>query len=126
MTETVPGPTAALLDVWARVALFAAILVVILGGVLASIPVLVLAAVLFGAAIMLGVRSARAMAREKNAGYSTIYDVPGFALRDARTKQLLRAADTEPVGGGRRSILRAMFTVKPGTVLAKRLEEERD
>jgi len=131
VTETVPGPTAALLDVWARVAWLAGILLVVVWVVLASVgslavvPVGVLAAAAVVAAIALGVRSSRVLRLEKDAGYSTMFDFAGFALRDARTKQLLRAADVAPDSAGRRSVLRSMLTVKPGTVLAKRIEEER-
>jgi hypothetical protein len=73
------------------------------------------------------VRSSRAATIERAAGYSTMYDFEGYELRDPRTLELLRAADVRPTGTMRRSLFRAMLTVKPGTLLAKRLEEdERD
>ena len=42
----------------------------------------------------------------------------------ARTLEVLRASDVRPTGTIRRSLFRSMLTVKPGTLLAKRLEED--
>ena len=69
-------------------------------------------------------RSLSTAKRERAAGYSTMYDFRGFALRDPRTREVIRAADVAPTGTVRRSLFRAMLTVKPGTLLAKRLEED--
>lgn len=132
MNDVVPGPSAAMFDVWGRVAWLGTVVLIVVwvalaaSGSIAVIPVGVLGAAAIVAAIALGVRSSRVLVLEKAAGYSTIFDFAGFALRDARTKQLLRAADVAPERSGRRSVLRSMLTVKPGTVLAKRLEEEKD
>lgn len=130
MSDPIPGPSAALLDVWGRVAWLVGVVLLVVWVVLASqgslaiIPVGVLVAAAIGGAIALGVRSSRAVRLEKDAGYSTLFDFAGYELRDARTKQLLRAADVMPAAAGRRSIFRSMLSVKPGTVLAKRLEED--
>ena len=121
---TVAGPTAAQFDVWGRVVGVAAVLLGVLALVLRSIPVGVAATAVLGAAVALLVGSSRALASEKAAGYSTLYDFAGFELRHPRTKELLRAADVAPETVGRRSVLRSMMTVKPGTVLAKRLEDD--
>jgi hypothetical protein len=53
-----------------------------------------------------------------------MFDFAGYELRDPRTRQLLRGADVKPTGVMRRSLLGSMLTVKPGTLLAKRLEED--
>lgn len=128
--DPVPGPTAAQYDVWSRVAWLAVAILIIVWvalastGSLAVVPVGVVALAGIASAIGLGVRSARVVRREKAAGYSTLFDFAGFALRHPRTKQLLRPADVEPENLGRRSVLLSMLTVKPGTVLAKRLEDD--
>ena len=125
-----PGPTAAQWDVWGRLAWLAGVLLIVVwvalvsAGSIAVVAVGVLAAAAIVAAIWLGVRSSRVVRFENGAGYSTLFDFAGFELRHPRTKQLLRAADVEPDNAGRRSVLRAMLSVKPGTVLAKRLEED--
>ena len=125
-----PGPTAAQWDVWSRLAWLAGAILIVVWALLASagslalIPVGILTAGAIASAIGLGVRSTRVVRLEKAAGYSTLFDFAGFALRHPRTKELLRPADTEPDSTGRRSVLRSMLSVKPGTVLAKRLEED--
>jgi len=125
--ELVTGATAAQLDVRSRLAGLTAI---VLGVVAVAQPSpwnLVIGAVsiaLLVTAIALAVSSSRTAAREREAGYSTLFDFAGFALRHPRTKQLLRAADAAPASPGRRSVFRSMLSVKPGTVLAKRLEED--
>ena len=125
-----PGPTAAQWDVWGRLAWLAGVLLIVVwvalfsAGSIAVVAVGVLAAAAIVAAIWLGVRSSRVVRLEKAAGYSTLFDFAGFELRHPRTKQLLRDADAEPESAGRRSVLRAMLSVKPGTVLAKRLDGE--
>ena len=130
MTDPIPGPSAAMLDVWGRVAWLVGVVLLVVWVVLASIgslaliPVGVLAVAAIAGAIFLGLRSSRIVRLEKDAGYSTLFDFAGFELRDARTKQLLRAADVKPEFTGRRSLFRSMLSVKPGTVLAKRLEED--
>jgi len=117
-------------DVWGRVAWFASVLLMIPWVALASVgsiavvPVGVVVAAAIASGIALGARSSRVVRLEKAAGYSTLFDFAGFALRHPRSKQLLRAADVAPENLGRRSALRSMLTVKPGTVLAKRLEDD--
>lgn len=125
-----PGPTAAQWDVWSRLAWLAAVILIVVWAMLASagsialVPVGGVAVAAIASAIGLGVHSTRVVRLEKAAGYSTLFDFAGFALRHPRTKELLRAADTDPDSTGRRSVLRSMLSVKPGTVLAKRLEED--
>lgn len=123
----VPGRTAAELDVAGRVAWVAALVLGVVALFLAPPASLVLAGLSLAAivtALVLGLRSSRVVKREKDAGYSTVFDFAGYELRHPRTKQLLRAADIAPESAGRRSVLRSMLTVKPGTVLAKRLEDD--
>lgn len=50
-----------------------------------------------------------------------MFDFAGYELRDPRTLEVLRASDVRPTGTIRRSLFRSMLTVKPGTLLAKRL-----
>ncbi len=78
----------------------------------------------FIASLMIGARVSRAIMREREAGYSTVYDFAGFELRDPRTLEVLRARDIPPVEPGSRSLALGIFGVKPGTVLAKRLGDE--
>jgi len=123
----VPGRTAAELDVWGRVAWVAALVLGVVALFLAPPASLVLAGLSLAAivaALVLGLRSSRTVKLEKDAGYSTLFDFAGYELRHPRTKELLRAAEAAPAALGRRSVLRSMLTVKPGTVLAKRLEDE--
>lgn len=123
----VPGRTAAEFDVWGRVAWILAVLLGVVALFLTAPASLVLAGASLAAivaAILLGVQSSRVARREKDAGYSTLFDFAGYELRHPRTKQLLRAADVAPASMGRRSVLRSMLTVKPGTVLARRLEDD--
>lgn len=123
----VPGRTAAEFDLAGR---FAWLLSVVMGliafvaGRPVSIVLAILALALVVVAVLLGVRSSRVARLEKDAGYSTLFDFAGYESRHPRTKQLLRAADDPPASPGRRSLLRSMLAVKPGTVLAKRLEED--
>ncbi len=51
----------------------------------------------------------RAVKAENAAGYSTVYDFAGFALRDGRTLEELRPADEDPEQPGRRSLLAGML-----------------
>ena len=121
----VPGRTAAELDIWGRAAWVLALLIGIVALFLTPPASLVLAGVSVAAivsAVVLGLRSSRVVKLEKDAGYSTLFDFAGYELRHPRTKELLRAAEVAPANRGRRSVLRSMLTVKPGTVLAKRLE----
>ncbi|MCU1412467.1 MAG: hypothetical protein JWR04_3174 [Rhodoglobus sp.] len=121
----VPGRTAAELDIWGRAAWVLALLIGIVALFLTPPASFVLAGVSLAAivsAVVLGLRSSRVVKLEKDAGYSTLFDFAGYELRNPRTKELLRAAEVAPANLGRRSVLRSMLTVKPGTVLAKRLE----
>jgi len=121
----VPGRTAAELDIWGRAAWVLALLIGIVALFLTPPASLVLAGLSLAAivsAVVLGLRSSRVVKLEKDAGYSTLFDFAGYELRHPRTKELLRGAEVAPANLGRRSVLRSMLTVKPGTVLAKRLE----
>jgi len=133
-SELVSGPTAGQFDVWARVAGLGILIGLVIGvavpvalgiagtGALVFLVVLVVVpAVLSTAFSLLSLSTAK---RERAAGYSTMYDFRGFALRDPRTREVIRPADVAPSGTVRRSLFRAMLTVKPGTLLAKRLEED--
>ena len=125
-----PGPTAAQWDLWSRLAWLAAVILIVVwvalasAGSIALVSVGLLVAAAIASAVALGVRSTRVVRLEKAAGYSTLFDFGGFALRHPRTKELLRPDDVEPDAVGRRSVLRSMLSVKPGTVLAKRLEDD--
>lgn len=134
--ELVSGPTACQLDVRGKLAGLGIPLSLLVGALLlaagvngtaiaGAITALVVLAAIVSTVFM--VWSGAVIKREKAAGYSTMYDFPGYALRDPKTLELLRAADEKPTGTMRRSIFRAMLTIKPGTLVAKRLEqEERD
>ena len=124
MNDVVPGPSAALFDVWSRLAWLVAVVVLILAAALQTLVLAIVGLLAVAAALYLALRSSRVTRLERDLGYSTVFDFPGFASRDARTKQLLRAAEVTPETPGRRSIFRSMLSVKPGTVLAKRLEED--
>lgn len=133
--EPIDGPSAGWLDVWRRGLNLASIAVPILLGILLSTlgvagptlagVMIVVFIVFFVAALAVGQRVTKVMRRELEAGYSTLYDVKDFELRDARTRALLRAADVAPEAPGRKSLLVGMFRVKPGTVLAKRIDEDK-
>lgn len=132
-TELVTGPTAGQYDVWARVAGLGIVAGLVLGLVpwlfgATGTPVVVTVAVLMIAPGLLStyfsLQSLAVAKRERAAGYSTMYDFAGFELRDPRTRELLRARDVPPSGTVRRSLLRSMLTVKPGTMLAQRFEDD--
>ena len=134
-TELVSGPSAGWLDVLRRLLNLASIAVPIVAGVILAAlgvtgPTLVGVMLvpfigLFIAALVVGTRVTKVMRREMEAGYSTLYDVADFELRHARTLELLRAADVAPENPGSRSLLVGMFRVKPGTVLSKRIDDEK-
>lgn len=129
--ESVPGPSAAQWDLRRRLAWLAALLVLLVAavlgatgvvtGLLLAIPVALAALVV---SWVLGARCSRAMAAEKQAGYSTMFDFAGYELRHPVTLELLRDRDTAPDRAGRRSLISGMLKVKPGTVLARRLDDE--
>ncbi len=132
-TDLVTGPTAGQYDVWARVAGLGIVAGLVLGLVpwlfgATGTPVVVTVAVLMVAPGLLStyfsLQSLAVAKRERAAGYSTMYDFAGFELRDPRTRELLRARDVAPSGTLRRSLLRSMLTVKPGTMLAQRFEDD--
>ena len=77
--ELVPGPSAAQFDVWGRFAWLAFAVVLVVAIALTSIPLAILAVVAIIAAFALGARSARVTRRERDLGYSTVFDFPGFA-----------------------------------------------
>jgi|GEM_PF-3333044 len=125
-----PGPSAGRWDLWRRLGLLVTVVLVAIAAALLAVgvgPAIAaagLAAAAFVVALVLGARLSRTIAGERAAGYSTLYDFAGFELRDPRTLELLRARDTPPVDPGSRSLALGIFGVKPGTVLAKRLEDE--
>ena len=132
-TELVAGPTAGQFDVWARVAGLGIVAGGVVGlipwmlggsgtGVMTSVTVLVL--IPAALSTWFAMRSLAVAKRERAAGYSTMYDFAGFELRDPRTREVLRARDVAPSGTVRRSLFRSMLTVKPGTLLAQRLEDD--
>lgn len=132
-TDLVTGPTAGQYDVWARVAGLGIVAGLVLGLVpwlfgATGTPVVVTVAVLMVAPGLLStyfsLQSLAVAKRERAVGYSTMYDFAGFELRDPRTRELLRARDVAPSGTVRRSLLRSMLTVKPGTMLAQRFEDD--
>jgi len=128
------GPSAGQLDFSARLASLGIPIGLALGlipplayGFTGPVAIAVLAGLVVGPATVstaLAARSVAAAKRERAAGYSTMFDFAGYELRDPRTRQLLRGADVKPTGVMRRSLLGSMLTVKPGTLLAKRLEED--
>ncbi len=61
------------------------------------------------AAWVVNLRYLRAVKAENAAGYSTVYDFAGFALRDGRTLEEIRPADEDPEQPGRRSLLGGML-----------------
>lgn len=110
-------PTAWQWDLRARVAQLGGVLGLVGLGVfslLGSIPgAAVSAAVmlaLFVTSVVLALRVGRAAELERADGYSTIFDFPGFELRDGRTLEVLRTADVAPEQPGRRSLLRGMIS----------------
>ena len=133
--ELVPGPSAGRWDLRRRIAQLGWVIVLVAGvAILATraAPVLAVAiptAVLVVAAMVTSwvcaARASRVMRLERAAGYSTLLDAPGFALRDARTLEVLRAADEAPTEASRRSLTLGIFGVKPGTVLARLLDDEK-
>lgn len=133
-SELVPGMTAGRLDLWRRILNIATIVVPLglglalaglgLGGAVLATCMIVLLAGLFVASLVVGQFGARTLRLEMEAGYSTVLDVEGFELRDAVTKELLRASSTRPDPSARRSLLAGLFRVKPGTLLAKRIDDD--
>lgn len=132
--EVVPGPSAGRWDLWRRFAQLAWVLLLVVGVALVatrSVPVLAVAiptAVLVVAAVVATVvfaaRASATMKLERAAGYSTIIDAEGYELRDFRTLAVLRERDVPPSAQSRRSLALGIFGVKPGTVLARRLDDE--
>ncbi|MFM9878726.1 MAG: hypothetical protein ACKVOG_12890 [Rhodoglobus sp.] len=127
-------PTAGQLDGWSRVAGLGIVVGLLVGLIpplvlelTGPVAVLVLAVLVVGPAIastVLGLRAVGVAKLERASGYSTMYDFAGYELRDPRTLEVLRPADVRPTGIVRRSLFRSMLTVKPGTMLAKRLDED--
>lgn len=129
----VAGATAGQLDVRAKLAALGIPVSLLVGALLLAtglnaLPVAVTVGVLVvgaaAAATVFMLWSAAVVAREKAAGYSTLFDYPGYELRDPRTLELVRPADERPSNTVRRSLFRAMITVKPGTLVAKRLQQD--
>jgi hypothetical protein len=127
-------PSAGQLDVWCRVAGLG----VPIGLVIGLVPPMIMGAGAAVSAVMLvvvvvvpaffstvfGFRAISAAKKEKAAGYSTMFDIDGYELRDPRTLEVVRPAGVRPSGTVRRSLFRSMLTVKPGTLLAKRIAED--
>jgi hypothetical protein len=133
--ELVPGLTAAQWDARSQVLRLAAVLVIPLGALLATlglpIPVLLwglgaLFLLIFIASLVLGQVSLRVMRHEMQAGYSTMYDFAGYDLRDARTLELLRSREVEPAESGRvrGSLVANLLRPKPGTMLYNRNDDD--
>lgn len=109
-------PTAWQWDLLARVAQLIGVLGLIGLGVSAVAGATTLAGVfagimfaLFVVSIILALRVGAASTRERAAGYSTIFDFPGYELRDGRTLEVLRESTVDPETPGRRSLLRGMI-----------------
>ncbi len=127
-------PTAGQLDVWSRVAGLGVPVGLVAGlGIsmalgFTGVPSTVLLAILvIGPALVstfLGIRTVSVAKLERAEGYSTMFDFAGFQLRDPRTLEVVRDRDIRPSGTMRRSLFRSMLTVKQGTLLAKRLDED--
>lgn len=119
-----PGPTAQQWDGRSRIALGAAISVIplaLLGaalGVPASPGYLLVCSALFVAGfavwIVLGQFSLAKLRAEMDAGYSTMMDIEGFALRHPITGALERSAEVPPLNPGpiRRSFALDAFRVR--------------
>jgi hypothetical protein len=110
-------PTAWQWDLRARLAQLGGLAGLVALGVFSLVGSIVGAAVsaavmlgLFVTSVVLALRVSRASAIERESGYSTIFDFPGFELRDGRTLEVLRAADVAPEQPGRRSLLRGMIS----------------
>lgn len=128
-----PGLSAAELQGRARVALAAGVIALLvvaafLGfgarpSVLEAVLLLAPAFAGFVAWLVLGGLAGRRMRAERDAGYSTVLDVPGFALRDGRTGELRRAADQPPIAAEPAGpLVMRMFRIRPGSWLAPRSE----
>ncbi|MDP3208439.1 MAG: hypothetical protein Q8M65_04755 [Rhodoglobus sp.] len=127
-------PTAGQLDVWSRVAGLGVPVGLVVGlglsmvlGITGAPSTAMLAVFVIGPAVVstiLGFRAVSTAKQEKAAGYSTMFDFAGYELRDPRTLNVVRERDVKPTGTLHRSLFRSMLTVKPGTLLAKRLEED--
>ena len=110
-------PTAWQWDLLARIAQLTGVLVLVGLGISAVAGAATLAGVfagimfaLFVVSIVLAFRVGGASNRERAAGYSTIFDFPGYDLRDGRTLEVLREASVDPETPGRRSLLRGMMS----------------
>lgn len=110
-------PTAWQWDLRARLAQLGGVLGLVALGVFSIVGSTIGAAVSAGVmlallvtSVVLAIRVSRASADERAAGYSTIFDFPGFELRDGRTLEVLRPSDIEPEQPGRRSLLRGMIS----------------
>lgn len=66
----------------------------------------------FAASFVMIAFSSRTAARERDAGYSTVYDAAGFELRDPRTLEVVRARDIAPAEESRvpRSLVLGILT----------------
>jgi len=109
-------PTAWQWDLAARIAQLIGVVALVGLGVSAVVGSATLAGVfagimfaLFVVSIILATRVGAASDRERAAGYSTIFDFPGYELREGRTLEVLRASTVEPETPGRRSLLRGMI-----------------
>jgi len=131
----IPGPTAAQWDLFAKFALAGSVFAIAIGiiavavGVPPTIPfatgVLIVVVAFFVGWLGLTQRGLATLRAEQRAGYSTVLDVAGYALRHPVTGALERAADEPPADSNprRRSLVAGMFRVRPGSALDKRLED---
>lgn len=131
----IPGPTAAQWELFSKFALAGSVFTVAIGiiavalGVPSTISfaigVLIVVVAFFAVWLGLSQRALATLRAEQRAGYSTVLDVAGYALRHPLTGALERAADEPPADSDpqRRSLVAGMFRVRPGSPLDKRLED---
>jgi len=131
----IPGPTAAQWDLFAKLALAGSVFAIAVGiiAVAVGVPptiefaigVLIVVVAFFVVWLGFSQRGLAALRAEQRAGYSTVLDVAGYALRHPVTGQLERAEDEPPADSNppRRSLVAGMFRIRPGSPLDKRLED---
>ncbi|MCY7412290.1 MAG: hypothetical protein LH471_04535, partial [Salinibacterium sp.] len=119
----VPGPTAAQWDLFAKLALAGSVVAIAVGIVAVAvgvpptiefaIAVLVVVVAMFCVWLGLSQRALVTLRAEQRAGYSTVLDAAGYALRHPVTGALERAEDELPADTNRtrRSLVAGMFRV---------------
>ena len=66
------------------------------GAAVVVVAFAILMVLAFAASFVMIALAARAASRERDAGYSTVYDATGFELRDPRTLEVIRERDVAP------------------------------